>query len=171
MASRRVWVVWREVDRHQPSRGLGLRPCQKADVNASEHGGNYWHPAAIDFGSSRATAINLMPPRPRPKPKVRAGNNPQPLKETLLSQDEEDSIFIKSNNLTTATWKQMNQIPSGELPLLSQTVPLQCPTAHASLEGYTSVDARDLPQTSSNLTSKRYPLSSSVTISSCLSLS
>lgn len=54
----------------------------------------------------------IMPPRPRPKPKARSGNS-QPLKEAPPSQDEEDSIFIKSGNLTTATWKQMNKMPSG----------------------------------------------------------
>ena len=58
----------------------------------------------------------IMPPRPRPKPKVRPGSSSQPLKEPSLSQDEEDSIFIKSGNLTTAAWKQMNQMPSGVCP-------------------------------------------------------
>ena len=79
-----------------------------------------------------------MPPRPRPKPKVRSGNNSRPLKETPPSRDEEDSIFIKSGNLTTATWKQMNKIPSGVFPLNRKSFPFDIEPVHESYETYDS---------------------------------
>jgi len=85
----------------------------------------------------------IMPPRPRPKPKVRSGNDSQPLKETPPSRDEEDSIFIKSGNLTTATWKQMNQIPSGVFPLNRKSFPSDVEPVHESHEDYNSGNNED----------------------------
>jgi len=84
-----------------------------------------------------------MPPRPRPKPKVRSGNDSQPLKETPPSRDEEDSIFIKSGNLTTATWKQMNQIPSGVFPLNRKSFPSDVEPVHEPCEDYDSGNNED----------------------------
>jgi len=84
-----------------------------------------------------------MPPRPRPKPKVRSGNNSQPLKEAPPSRDEEDSIFIKSGNLTTATWKQMNKIPSGVFPLNRKSFPSDIKPVHESYEAYDSGNDED----------------------------
>ena len=81
-----------------------------------------------------------MPPRPRPKPKVRSGSGSQSLKETPPSRDEEDSIFIKSGNLTTATWKQMNQIPSGVPPYNRGSSPSDVEPVRESYEGYDSDD-------------------------------
>jgi hypothetical protein len=79
-----------------------------------------------------------MPPRPRPKPRVRSGNSSQPLKETPASRDEEDSIFIKSSNLTTATWKQMNQIPSGVFIRNRTSFPSDVEPVHESYEDHDS---------------------------------
>jgi len=76
----------------------------------------------------------IMPPRPRPKPKVRSGSGSQSLKETAPSRDEEDSIFIKSGNLTTATWRQMNQIPSGVFPYIRRSPPSDAGPVRESYE-------------------------------------
>ena len=73
-------------------------------------------------------------PRPRPKPKLRSGNNSQSLEGVPPTQDEEDSIFIKSSNLTTATWKRMNKMPSGVFALNHTFLPFDKESAHEPRE-------------------------------------
>ena len=129
------------------SQGTRSAAISEGEMNESEpararRARRHWHSGAIDFGLSRATQL-LMPPRPRPKPKVRSGNNSQPLKETPPSRDEEDSIFIKSGNLTTATWKQMNQIPSGAFPLNRRSFLFDAEPVYESCEAYDSGNDED----------------------------
>jgi len=101
-------------------------------------------PRCVRSGRARSISARhvrrqpIMPPRPRPKPKVRSGSGSQSLKETPPSRDEEDSIFIKSGNLTTATWKQMNQIPSGVFPYNRRSFASDIGPVRESYEEYDS---------------------------------
>jgi len=112
-----------------------------------------WGPCLAERDLARSISARhvlsqpIMPPRPRPKPKVRSGSGSQPLKETPPSRDEEDSIFIKSGNLTTATWKQMNQIPSGVFPYNRRSSPPNVETVRESYEEYDSDNDEDARKT------------------------
>ena len=132
-------------------RGIGSAAISEGE--AGESASSVTTPRRDRFGSSRATQLS-MPPRPRPKPKVRSGNSSQPSYETPPSRDEEDSIFIKSGNLTTATWKQMNQIPSGVFLLNRKSFPFDAEPVHESYEDYDSVDDENPRKTTKKASGK-----------------
>ena len=117
-----VSVLWKACDALEDAHrglvpgGLGRWPYRKEKRTIEGASVAVSDPMARSISARHVRRQPTMPPRPRPKPKVRSGNDSQSLKETPPSRDEEDSIFIKSGNLTTATWKQMNQIPSGVFP-------------------------------------------------------
>lgn len=145
LTSRKVWVASRDAHRDLVPGGLSLQPYRKEKKTRARPGSSRAsQPTARSISAYHVRDQSIMPPRPRPKPKPRSGNDSQPLKEVPPSRDEEDSIFIKSGNLTTATWKQMNQIPSGVfLKCNPKSFPSDVEPAHEPYEDYDSGNDED----------------------------